>query len=60
MITPKMIATTARRIGRLLAAKAVGSLTINSVMPLAPQHHLIMQRVAGRRQARHRALGTGR
>jgi hypothetical protein len=63
MIAKNMITTMARCVGVLLAplaAKAAGFLTINSVMPPAPQHHLVMQRVAVRRPARHRALGTGR
>ena len=62
MIT-KMITRMARRVVVLLtppAAYAAGFLKINSVMPQPPQHHLVMQRVADGRRARHRVLGTGR
>ena len=58
-----MITMMARRVVVLLttlAAKAASFLKINSVLQPAPQHHLVMQRVADRRRARHRALGTGR
>ena len=58
-----MITTMARRVVVLLTplvAKTAGFLKINSVLRPAPQHHLVMQRVADRRGTRHRALGTGR